>query len=433
MSSLPRLHLLRLPLTLLVVLAIVIASCTPAAPQHVGGVVRVIGSWSGAEEDAFRAMVAPFELDTGITVVYTGTRDLSGELWQGIARGRPPDVAGLPGPGQMADFARAGALQDLTPLIDVAQYKSDTVPAFVELGTVDGKLVGVFIKATLKGLIWYNPRVFTLEVPQTWEQLQERAQIAARGMTDVWCIALESGATSGWPATDWIEDILLRQSGPDVYDDWVDGLLPWTSTEMRSAFQMYGEVVAESYGGASTVIATNFIDGGRPLFTVDPGCLFHHQGTFMTEFFRTRAGARADEYDFFPFPTVDERFGNSITGAGDLFGMFNDTPQARALMRYLLTPEAQSIWVSRGGALSVNRRVTDYPDDISRRAAEVLSSADRFRFDASDLMPDAMTTAFLQATIDYTRNPGNLDAILESLDRVRATAYSGNTIQRPSP
>jgi alpha-glucoside transport system substrate-binding protein len=421
------------PVAVLIVLALVIASCAPAQEPRIGGLVRVIGSWSGSEEDAFRAMITPFERETGVTVVYTGTRDLTGELWQGIARGQPPDVAGLPGPGQMADFARAGALQDLTPLIDVAQYKSDTVPAFVELGTVDGKLVGVFIKATLKGLIWYNPKVFTLEAPQTWGELKERAEIAARGTTDVWCVALESGATSGWPATDWIEDILLRQSGPDAYDDWVAGLLPWSSVEVRSAFEMYGEVVRDAYGGASTVIATNFIDGGRPLFTDEPGCLFHHQGTFMTEFFRTRAGARADEYDFFPFPTVDERYGNSVTGAGDLFGMFNDTPQARALMQYLLTPEAQSIWVSRGGALSVNRRVTDYPDDISRRAAEVLTSADRFRFDASDLMPDAMTSAFLQGVIDYTRNPDNLDAILESLDRVRATAYSGNTNLRPPP
>jgi alpha-glucoside transport system substrate-binding protein len=415
----------------LLILALLAVACMPAADERIGGSVQVVGSWSGPEEEAFRAMVRPFEERTGVTVNYTGTRDLNGLLWEGVARGRPPDVAGLPGPGQMAEFARQGALKDLSNVIDVAQYKQDTVPAFVELGSVDGKLVGVFIKTTLKGLIWFNPNMYTLEVPRTWEELKTLALLAARGGTDVWCVALESGATTGWPGTDWIEDIVLRRSGPDTYDSWVGGTLPWTSPEIRGAFEVYGEVLRDVFGGPATVVATNFVDGGRPLFTDPPGCLFHHQATFMTEFFKSRAGARASEYDFFAFPEIDPRYANSVTGAGDLFGMFTDTPQARALMQYLVTPEAQSIWVSRGGALSVNLRVTDYPDEISRRAAEVLTSADRFRFDASDLMPEQMSTAFLQAVIDYTREPARLDEILASLDETRIRAYSGGNQLAP--
>ena len=422
---------LSMPLVLLILLALMGASCSAVPQAHIGGSVSVIGSWSGSEEEAFRAVISPFEQRTGITVDYRGTRDLTGVLWEGIARGRPPDVAGLPGPGHMAEFARAGALKDLTNLIDVAQYKADTVPSFVELGTVDGRLVGVFIKATLKGLVWYNPNIYTLDPPSTWEELQSQSELAARDDTAVWCVALESGATSGWPATDWIEDILLRQSGPDVYDDWVEGVLPWTSDAIRNAFELYGDVVARSYGGAPTVLATNFIDGGRPLFTDPPGCLFHHQGTFMTEFFTSRAGARVGEYDFFPFPQIDSRYADSVTGAGDLFGMFNDTPQARALIEYLLSPEAQTIWVSRGGALSVNRRVTEYPDEVSGRAAQVISSAARFRFDASDLMPEAMNAAFLAGVIDYTRDPSRLDEILTSLDDTRRRAYSGELLTQP--
>ena len=108
-----------------------------------------------------------------------------------------------------------------------------------------------------------------------------------------------------------------------------------------------------------------------------------------------------------------------MTGGGDLFGMFNDTPQSRALMEYLLTPEAQQIWVAAGGALSVNTKVTQYPDDISRRAAAILTSAERFRFDASDLMPEQMNAAFLQAVVDYTADPSQLDNILEPLDQVQ--------------
>jgi alpha-glucoside transport system substrate-binding protein len=144
----------------------------------------------------------------------------------------------------------------------------------------------------------------------------------------------------------------------------------------------------------------------------------------MTSFFRSRAGARDGEYDFFPFPVIDPRYANHVTGAGDLFGMFRDTPQARALMAYLVTPEAQSIWVRRGGALSVNVHVSDYPDEISRRAAAILASADRFRFDASDLMPEQMNAAFLQAVLDYVRDPSALDDILERLDSVQRSTLT---------
>ncbi len=422
----------RIWIVTLVVLALVTAACSASAEGKIGGTVRVLGSWtSGPEQEAFMAMVAPFEERTGVKVEYTGTRDLNGLLWASVAKGRPPDVAGLPGPGQMAEFARHGALKDLAGVIDIAQYKSDTVPAFIELGTVDGKLVGVFIKATLKGLIWFNPQMYTLDPPQTWDELQQVARRAARGGTSTWCVALESGATSGWPGTDWIEDIVLRQSGPDVYDDWVAGQLPWTSPEIRSAFVTYGDVVDSAFGGPAAQLATNFVDGGNALFSDPPGCLFHHQATFITEFFKSRAGARASEYDFFPFPEIDPRFSNSVTGAGDLFGMFTDTPQARALMQYLVTPEAQSIWVGSGGALSVNMRVTDYPDPLSQRAAAVLTGAERFRFDASDLMPENMNAGFNQAVLDFTRDPASLDAILQALEATRQGAYSGDIFLVP--
>lgn len=207
------------------------------------------------------------------------------------------------------------------------------MPTFIDLGTVDGKLVGVFIKATLKGLIWYNPRMYTLPVPHTWHELLDFADRARRGDSTTWCVALGSDATSGWPGTDWIEDIVLQQSGPNVYDDWVAGRLPWTSPEIRSAFQLFGSVTIDAAGGSAEQISTKFEDGGNGLFSDPPTCLFHHQATFMTEFFKSRAGARAGEYDFFSFPEMDMRFSNSVTGGGDLFGLFTDTPQARALMR----------------------------------------------------------------------------------------------------
>jgi alpha-glucoside transport system substrate-binding protein len=239
----------------------------------------------------------------------------------------------------------------------------------------------------------------------------------------LWCVGLEGGADSGWPGTDWIEDIVLRQSGPDVYDEWVAGTRTWSSAEIKSAFEAFGDVLDASFGGADTVNSTNFGAAGNPLFTDPPGCLFHHQASFITDFFKEQGGAADGEFDFFPMPDMNPAYEGAFTGAGDLFGMFNDTPQARDLLKYLVTAEAQQIWVSRGGALSGNTTITSYPDDVSARSAEILGSAKIFRFDGGDLMPNAMKSAFFRAMVDFAADQGSLDSILAGLDEVQASAY----------
>jgi alpha-glucoside transport system substrate-binding protein len=408
---------------LLALIVMLVASCAPVQAGTHGGTVSVVATWEGAEKDAFMAIVEPFEQKTGITVKYTSTRDLSGKLWKGVATGDLPDVAGLPGPGEMQEFARAGALVDLNKAIDVAAYKAETAPAFVQLGTVDDRLVGVFIKSAVKGLIWFDPKMYTLGEPSSWTELLRNAAISARGTTKTWCVGLESGEASGWPGTDWIEDIVLRQSGPAVYDDWVAGKVRWSSPQIRAAFEAFGAVIAPAsvYGGSSAVVGTNFGDAAMPLFSDPPGCIFMHQGSFMPAFFRGTSGARDGEFDFFPFPVMDPRYANSLIAAGDLLAMFHDTPQARALISYLAGSEAQSMIAKRGGALSPNVNVT-YPDDISRRESELLQSAAVVRFDGSDLMPEAMNEAFWRATVDYARDASQLDRILAGLDDIQAQA-----------
>ncbi len=406
------------------------SEASPSAGGQIGGEVSVIGTWTGSEQDSFLAMVAPFEAANGVKVKYTGTRDINAVLTTGVASGILPDLAGLPGPGQMADFAKAGALKPLDDVLDLAAYTADTSPGLVALGTVDGKVTGVFIKAAVKGLIWYDPAVYKGGQPTTWDDLATKGKAAASaigGNARTWCVGLESGAASGWPGTDWIEDIVLRQSGPDIYDQWVAGTLKWSSPEIKAAFEAFGTVVADDavYGGSKTVLATNFGDGGNALFTSPPGCIFHHQASFMTDFFKKQGGAKDGDFDFYPFPDINAQFAGAATGAGDLFGMFNDTPQAKALIAYLVTPEAQQIWIDRGGALSANNKVTKYPDDVSQRSADIIAKAKVFRFDGSDSMPAAMGAGFQTAIVDFTKDQSKLDSILTNLDSVQTSAYGG--------
>ena len=163
-----------------------------------------------------------------------------------------------------------------------------------------------------------------------------------------------------------------------------------------------------------------------PLFSDPPGCLLHHQASFITTFFESEAAAKPDQYDFFPFPAIDPA-NTGVEGGGDLFGMFNDTPQAQSMIQYLLTPEAQQIWVEKGGVISANKNgpLEAYPDEASRKSAEILANADPVRFDAGDLMPAALSAAFFDAVVEYVDNPGNLDAILSHLEEVSVDARSG--------
>ncbi|RIK29836.1 MAG: ABC transporter substrate-binding protein [Chloroflexi bacterium] len=407
------------------------AALEAAGGEQLGGTVSVLGTWGGSEQESFLAMVRPFEEATGTTIEYEGTRDLNAVLTTRVQGGNPPDLAGLPGPGQMAEFAADGHLVDLSDVLDLATMQEDYAQSWIDLASHDGRPVGIFIKAALKGLIWYNPNQYTGPLPpESWDELQSWAAETAAAGTTPWCIGLESGAASGWPGTDWIEDIVLRQSGPDVYDQWYQGELPWTSPEIRSAFEAFGAIVTDPqmvFGGPLTALTLNFGNGGDALFTDPPGCYLHHQASFITDFFVTNFPdlQPVEDFNFFAFPDIDPQYSGAVEAAGDLFGMFNDTPQARALLNYLTTPEAQAIWVQRGGALSPNRRVPEeaYPDPLAQQAGQILTSADIVRFDASDLMPEAMNNAFWSAILEYVQNPGDLDRILENLDQVQQDAY----------
>ncbi|HUF07603.1 MAG TPA: ABC transporter substrate-binding protein [Candidatus Binatia bacterium] len=424
------------------VLMLVLAACGNGDDPGNGGdgdgdltgeTVSVVVVWGGAELESFQAMVAPWEEETGATVEIESTRDIDAVLQTRVEGGTPPDIAGLPGPGVMAQFARDGALQELPQSVkDVLAEQYDA--GWEVAGTVDDQLVGVFIKTALKGLIWYNPAQFEAagySVPEDWDGMTALVdQMAADGTTP-WGIGLESGAATGWPGTDWVEDFVLRQSGPDVYDAWVAGEQAWSSPEIRAAFEAFTLWASdEEYvdGGPSTVLGTNFGNGGDCMFDDPPGCYLHHQASFMGGeggFFETNfpdVAVSGETYDFFVMPGIDF---DGVTSAGDLFGMFNDTPAAQSLMAYLVTAEAQQIWVERGGALSANKDVSPdaYPDETGSRSAEALTGAETVRFDASDLMPAEMGAAFLEAIVDAVQNPGDLDSILADLDAVQQSAY----------
>lgn len=410
---------------------------TPDLPEPdedlTGHIVNVIAVWAGSELQAFREMVRPWEERTGATMSYEGTRDINAVLTERVEANNPPDIAGLPGPGQMRTFAEAGELVDLSTFIDMEQFEQNYADTWIELATFENGLYGVFSKASIKSLIWYSPPAFDeagYEIPETWDEMLALSEQMMNDGNTPWCIGLESGAASGWPGTDWIEDIMLRTAGPEMYDAWWQHEISWTSDEVRHAWELWGEIVTNEemvYGGTTGVLANDFGASVYPLLEEPPGCYMHRQATFISGFIQEGFpdAVAGEDYDFFQFPPVDEEHGAPMMVAGDLFGMFNDTPASRSLIQWLISAEAQQIGVELGGYVATNEQVpsTAYPSPTLAQAAGLMIEAETVRFDASDLMPSAVNNAFWDGILRYVENPGELDQVLQNIEQVAEETY----------
>ncbi|HYN69333.1 MAG TPA: ABC transporter substrate-binding protein [Candidatus Eisenbacteria bacterium] len=411
------------------------ATTAPASggTGQVGGQVNVWTAWGGGELAAYQEVLKPFIDQTGIQVNLLTIRDQDLQLSNNVAAGTSlPDIANPPNPQRYTEWAQTGimkAAEDYLSADDLTAYLANTYGALTAdnaaNGVVDAKHYLMFVKTQVKGLIWYNPKVFTGTAPATWDELNA---IQPPSGTSLWCAAFESGDASGWPASDDIANIIMRQSGEQVYVDWYSGKVKWTSPEIKLAYQTFGQKVAADkvYGGPNTVLSTNFQKAGDPLFTTPPGCLFMEQATFMTGIMETNTpGIEAGtDYDFFPHPKFNDQYAGNIEGFADSFVMYNDTPQSRALMAYMMSDQAQQIWVDQGGTLSASKNITKYPDLVFEKAATVVGGAKNILLTAGDQMPSDMQHAFWKSLLDYTNDQSQLDSILASLDAVQASAYT---------
>ncbi len=415
------------------IIVVVFLTCFLCMSVNAQGSVTVMGIWTGAEADAFAKMIAPFEEETGIKVEFTGTRDLPAILTTRVEAGNPPDVSVMPNPGQMIEFAKDGKLVPLATFMDRATLLSEYSDAWLNLGSYDGQLYAVFISADLKSMVWYSPKAFAAagyEVPKTWEELMALSdQMVADGNTP-WCIGVESGAASGWPGTDWIEDIMLRIVPPETYDAWVNHGIAWTNEKVMEAFEIFGKIAKDEkyvYGGPNAVLTINFGDSPDALFSDPPNAFMHRQATFIKSFFLEHFPdlVAGEDFDFFPFPPIYEEYGTPALGSADMLAMFNDTPEARAFIKYVASAPAQEIWVAELGKLAPNKKVDPmiYPDDITRKAAQFLAEASVFRFDGSDLMPAAVGSgSFWTGILDYVSGE-SLENVLMQIEASALDAY----------
>ncbi len=395
-----------------------------------GEQVTVFGPWLGPDQETVENVLAYFAAATGADVKYTGSDSFEQQIVIDAEAGSAPNVSVFPQPGLASDMARRGFLSALGD--ETAAWVRDNYAAgesWVDLGTYTGadgsdELYGFFFKVDVKSLVWYSPENFEdagYEVPETLEDLKALTdQIVADGDTP-WCIGLGSGGATGWPATDWVEDMMLRTQPPEVYDAWVANEIPFDDPKVVAAIEEFGAFARnDDYvaGGAGVVASTDFRDSPKGLFSSPPQCYLHKQASFIPAFFPegTEVGADADA-DFFYFPAyAGKDLGSPVLGAGTLFAITNDSPAARALMEFLKSPIAHEVWMAQNGFLTPHKGVnTDvYATDALKSMGGILLDATTFRFDGSDLMPGGVGAGtFWTGMVDYA---GGKDAAAVASD-----------------
>lgn len=385
--------------------------------------VSIFGQFSGEQQAHFEQSLRPFEEETGIDVVYESSDNFTSVLRMRIAAFAEPDVVVLPQPGLMAELARDNLLIPLTDVIDTRTLRRSYADAWIDLGTVDEVPYGLWYRVSVKSLVWYRPTAFEAkgyDIPRTWQDLIALSdKIVADGGTP-WCIGLEHGAASGWPGTDWIEDILLRTAGPEAYRQWIQHQLPFNSPPVLNAFNEFGKFLRNPQyvsGGTANAISTPYGESVLGLFNSPPDCYLHRQANFITSFFPADKTPRID-YDVFLLPGIDNRFGTPLLVAGDAIALFRHTPESQALVKYLATPTPHEIWAGLGGFISPQQQVSPdaYPDLVSQNIAQILADADVIRFDGSDRMLGRVgTDVFLSGMIDFAKGT-SAEEVTQNID-----------------
>jgi alpha-glucoside transport system substrate-binding protein len=381
-----------------------------------GQTISIFGPWRGDDQQLAENLLAYFSAATGVTVNYSSSETYEQQIVIDTEAGSPPNVAILPQPGLIANLVKKGFVE---PLGDETQkWLEDNYAAgssWVSLGSYEGpdgttRLYAFPYKIDVKSLVWYVPENFEdagYEVPKTMEELKALTdQIVEDGGTP-WCIGLGSGGATGWPATDWVEDMMLRTQPPEVYDEWVSNDIKFNDDRVVAAIEEFGAFARnDNYvaGGAGTVASTDFRDSPKGLFSSPPQCYMHHQASFIPTFFPegTELGVDAD---FFYFPAYEGKdLGNPVLGAGTLVFITKDSPAARALIEFLKTPIAHEVWMAQSGFLTPYKAVnTDvYGDSTLKKMGQILLDATTFRFDGSDLMPAGVGAgSFWTGMVDY--------------------------------
>ena len=315
---------------------------------------------------------------------------------QKIQANDTPDIAFIPQPGVVADVVKRGDPTPLDDVLDMDALKESMTPGTLEAGTVDGKLYGLLTSMNVKSLVMYPKKAWAkagYKPPTTIDGLNALTEKIKSDGNTPWCMGIEDGAATGWAATDWFEDLVMRYGGPEEYKKWVKNETKFDSDVVKEAAAEFEKLMftdGNVLGGRKAIASTNFGTAGNPMFDADPKCWMYKQGTFITGFFPKQIVANIDEeVGVFGLPPVEEGGENPVLGGGDSAMMLDDSKSTETVMKLLAETDLGNEAAGSSSFISPHKDfdVANYPDDVTRQSAKVAYDSTEFLFDGSDQMP----------------------------------------------
>jgi alpha-glucoside transport system substrate-binding protein len=386
--------------------------------------------WASVDQpvlDGLEKALAPKAKEAGITVKWSKVENINQLIMTKIQANDTPDIAFIPQPGVVADIVDRGAAQPLDDVVDPSALESSMVPGTLDAGTVDDQLYGLLVSMNVKSLVFYNKKAWDeagYEAPQSIDELNQLTeQIKSDGETP-WCMGIESDTATGWPATDWFEDLVMRYGGPEEYNAWVTHETPFDSDVVRESAAEFEELMfteGNVLGGRDAITSTNFGTAGNPMFDkAGPSCWMYKQGSFITGFFPEEVKKDLDaNVGVFGFPPAETGGENPVLGGGDLAMLLSDKSAASDVMAMLSETEIGNDAAGSSSFISPHKDfdVSLYPDEVTRSVADVAYSSTAFLFDGSDQMPGEVGAgSFWKEMTAWISGQQELDATLTNID-----------------
>jgi alpha-glucoside transport system substrate-binding protein len=391
--------------------------------------IEIMLGFSGEQLAEFKKTVDPYAKSQGITIKWSPTDNFNQLINTRVQGNNTPDIAMFPQPGILLDLARKGKLAPLDDFLDMATLKDSMTSGTLESGSTDGHLYGLLASMNVKSLVYYPKKAFEsagYTAPKSIpELLQLTDKIRSDGKTP-WCLGIESGPATGWPATDWMEELVLKYGGIDQYNDWIAHKVKFDSPLVRKAaatFQQIAFTNGNVLGGRKSIAGNNFGTAGNPMFKQPPGCFMYKQGNFVAAkgFF---PDAVVDDIDnqvgVFGFPPATAGGDNPVEGGGDLVGLFNkDSAAAQTIIKYMATKDFGASDAKTGQYISPHKDfdVSNYPTQTIRDIAQIAYASTAFGFDGSDAMPGAVGSGtFWKDMTAWISGQKDLDQALKDID-----------------
>jgi alpha-glucoside transport system substrate-binding protein len=390
--------------------------------------IEVMYGFGGDQSKGFEGAMAEFQKSSGITVKFTdASQSFDTLIRPRVAGGNVPDIALFPQPGLMLDFAKQGKLQDLGSMLNIDQLRSSLAPGALEGGTQDGKVYGVIMSANLKSLVWYPKKAFEAKgykAPTTIAELEALTQQIKADGTTPWCVGIGSAAATGWVATDWIEDFVLRYGGPEKYDQWTRHEIPFNDPVVVQAAQEFEKLALTEgnvFGGRKGTLSNAFETAINPEFQDPPKCYLHRQGNFITQkgFLTEKVRTNLDEeVGVFQLPGTDAA-NKPMLGGGDLVGAFSNDDDTKKALEFITSPTFKFSNPEDYPYISPHKGfdTSQYADETTKEIAQLFYGASVFRFDGSDLMPGAVGAGtFWKGMTAWISGQKDLDEALKEID-----------------